>query len=197
MADFYQENFQEYHNRTFQIDSAIFLDSFIQHVEDGSLVLDVGCGSGRDLLWLKEKGYRVLGFERSKGLAELARNTSGAEVVEGDFEKYNFNSLAVDAALMSASLVHLPHKKLQSVLRNIAGAVKPGGVIFISVKEGTGKITDSENRDFYLWEKNDLQNIISSLCFEIIQFERINSSLGNEDVFLSFIVRKTQPSKSS
>jgi len=31
----------------------------------------VGCGSGRDLLWLKNRGFKVIGFERPKGLAEL------------------------------------------------------------------------------------------------------------------------------
>ncbi len=195
MPDYYQENFKDYYQRTFQIDSSNFLDSFIQHITIGSLVLDVGCGSGRDLLWLKKKGYQAIGFERSTGLAALARKSTGVDIIEGDFEKYDFGNVLVDAALMSASLVHLPHDKLQPVLRNIAESVKPGGVLYISVKEGRGKTTDSENRDFYLWEKKDLVRIIEQLQFETIKFERKKSPLGTGETFLAFILKTKKDHK--
>jgi len=38
-----------------------------------SIPRELGCGSGRDLLWLKNRGFHVIGFERSPGLAELCR----------------------------------------------------------------------------------------------------------------------------
>ncbi len=152
--------------------------------------MDVGCGSGRDLSWLKGKGYRVLGFERSRGLAKLARKNTDVDVIEGDFEKFDFAKLDVDAALMSASLVHLPHDKLKSVLLNISKAVKPEGILLISVKEGTGKFTDNENRDFYLWKEESMQTVISSLSFETLKVEKNKSPLGTGETFLSFIVRK-------
>ncbi len=71
----------------------------------------MGCGSGRDLLWLKERGFKVMGFERSEGLAELARKNSGCEVIEGDFETFDFSPLSFDAVIASGSLVHVPHEK--------------------------------------------------------------------------------------
>jgi len=40
-------------------------------------VLDVGCGSGRDLLWMKKWNFEVIGFERSPGFAELAGRKPG------------------------------------------------------------------------------------------------------------------------
>ena len=43
-------------------------------------VLDIGCGSGRDLKWLRERGFSVTGFERSKGLAALARRHAGGRI---------------------------------------------------------------------------------------------------------------------
>ena len=56
------------------MDPSSFLQPFASHLAEGSLILDVWCGSGRDLLWLKNRGFKVIGFERSKGLAELARD---------------------------------------------------------------------------------------------------------------------------
>ena len=54
--------------RVFQNDlsaPAPFLTPLADRLPAGSLVLDVGCGSGRDLCWMKSKGFRVMGLERS------------------------------------------------------------------------------------------------------------------------------------
>ena len=97
MKDFYSENYKLYHERTFSIDPSLFLEPLIKVLPRGAYILDVGCGSGRDLLWLKERGFKVMGFERSEGLAELARKNSGCEVIEGDFETFDFSLLSFDA----------------------------------------------------------------------------------------------------
>lgn len=65
MPDYYHINPQTYHQNTFSIDPAPFLTPLADRLPAGSLVLDVGCGSGRDLCWMKSKGFRVMGLERS------------------------------------------------------------------------------------------------------------------------------------
>lgn len=84
--NYYKENSKEYFDRTFSLDPSSFLAPVAEKLSSGAMVLDVGCGSGRDLLWFKNKGFEVIGFERSAGLAELAREHSDVEVIEGDFE---------------------------------------------------------------------------------------------------------------
>lgn len=49
---------------------------------------------------VKKRGFDVIGFERSPGLAELARDNAGCEVIEGDFETYDFSSILVDAVML-------------------------------------------------------------------------------------------------
>ena len=82
--------------------------------------MDVGCGSGRDLLWFRERGYSVVGFEKSKGLVQLARKNTGCEVIEGDFETYDFSWLSMDAILLVGALVHLSYEKFKPVFENIS-----------------------------------------------------------------------------
>ncbi len=82
MADYYKTSYQEYFDATFSVDPSPFLEAFANVLPQGALVLDVGCGSGRDLLWPKERGFPVIGFEQSIGLADLARQNVGCEVIE-------------------------------------------------------------------------------------------------------------------
>ncbi|MGA9179151.1 MAG: methyltransferase domain-containing protein, partial [Desulfobacterales bacterium] len=81
MSDYYQKNYTAYHEKTFSIDPSSFLTPLAQRLPPEAFILDVGCGSGRDLLWMKKRGFEVIGFERSEGLAELARNNADCEVI--------------------------------------------------------------------------------------------------------------------
>ena len=119
MADYYEKHYKEYHEKTFDINSSIFLEYFVKTLPKRVSILDVGCGSGRDLIWFKKKGFKVTGFERSKRLANLARELSGCEVIEGDFERYDFSKLSFDAMTAIGSLVHVTHGKFTKVFKNI------------------------------------------------------------------------------
>ena len=50
-------------------------------------------------------GFKVMGFERSKGLAKLARKNSGCEVIEGDFETFDWQVLQLN--LLTGKFFHL------------------------------------------------------------------------------------------
>ena len=90
MQDFYQRNIEAYHEMTFHINPTSFLEPLIGYLRAGASILDVGCGGGRDLCWFKERGFNVTGFERSKGLAELAgKNDFNILEFQKDISKVN------------------------------------------------------------------------------------------------------------
>lgn len=49
---------------TYYIDPTVFLKPLVQYLKPGAEIIDVGCGSGRDLRWLKKKDSKRPG---SKG----------------------------------------------------------------------------------------------------------------------------------
>ena len=51
MSNFYENNHQNYFDTTSKIDSDTFLSSLAEYLHVGDSILDIGCGSGRDLLW--------------------------------------------------------------------------------------------------------------------------------------------------
>ena len=191
MGNYYQQNYHAYHQQTFHVDPTSFLSPLEKHLSKGAKILDVGCGSGRDLLWFKERGYPVVGFEKSKGLAELARNNAGCEVIEGDFETYDFSGLSVDAVLLVGALVHLPHEKFKPVFNYISNCLNKSGKIVVSMKEGSGFFEDAHGRIFYLWQDKDLRDIFAELGYEILDFNRQVSLVRESDIWLGYVLAKT------
>ncbi len=123
MKDFYSANYKEYSGRTFSIDPSGFLSPLAAKLTPGAFILDIGCGSGRDLLWLKNRGFSVTGLEGSPEMAGLARKNSGCGVSEGDFTSYDFSTIRADAVILIGALVHIPHSDFAAVLRRIAEAL--------------------------------------------------------------------------
>ncbi len=192
IPEYYTTHFSQYHEKTFHIDPAAFLSSFAENLQPGAHVLDIGCGSGRDLLWLAQKCFQPTGFEASPGLAALARQNTNCPVIEGDFESFDFSTLQVDAILMSGALVHLPHKQMEPALKNILRALKTGSksTVYLSVKEGHGTFTDDHNRTFYLWQDADIRDICRRNSLKVIDFSRSTSVLGTGEAWLGYVLKR-------
>ena len=190
MSDYYQLHFQVYHDRTFAVDPSSFLSFLATRLQTGSTVIDVGCGSGRDILWLKKHGYDVIGLERSSGLARLARENTGGRIIEADFETFNFADWSTDALLLSGALVHLPHTRFSDVLNDICLALKDSGLLLITMKQGKGSTTDTDGRRFYLWQDKNLRQVFQSLNLSIIEFFIQPSKINPDDTWLGYLLQK-------
>jgi cyclopropane fatty-acyl-phospholipid synthase-like methyltransferase len=190
MSDYYQQNYRTYHEKTFFVDPSSFLTPFAEKLKPGATVLDIGCGSGRDLLWLKKRGFNVIGFERSPGLAGLARKNVECEVIEGDFETYDFSQLSVDAIVLIGALVHLPHAKVPEVLNSISRALKNDGNILLSLKKGAGNTSDSDGRVFYLWNDGELRDLFKDLGLDVTDYFQQSSKIGTDEVWIGYVLEK-------
>jgi SAM-dependent methyltransferase len=193
MSDYYHSHFQTYHRRTFSIDPSSFLEPLRKRLDPGCTILDIGCGSGRDMRWFNNRGFDVSGFERSAGLAELARQHSGCRVIEGDFEVFDFTALPSDAVLLGGSLVHVPHDNLQLVIENVTTGLKPGGKALISLKQGNSTVTDKLGRVFYFWQTHALENMFPRLGFSVLEFNQQVSKINHKDVWLAYVLQNGAP----
>jgi SAM-dependent methyltransferase len=191
MVDFYCRHYRAYEAETAGIDPEPFLGVFARRLCPGDHVLDVGCGSGRDLLWLQRKGMVVTGFERSPGLAEMARQRAGCAVIEGDFTSYDFAPLAVDAVLLCGALVHIPHDRLSGVLARILRALKaasPRRLVYLSVKAGDGAAVDKRGRRFYFWQQPELETLLTGLGMAILDSGSSPAADGSGQTWLGLVL---------
>lgn len=108
------------------------------------LALDIGAGSGRDAAWLHRLGFTVVAVEPAEGMREAGK----AHHPQADIRWLDDRlpaltathrlGLAFDVILLSGVLMHVPPRDRPRAFRKIATLLKPGGRLFISVRDGDG-----------------------------------------------------------
>ncbi len=197
MSNFYNKNSQEYFDFTVNMDQESFLKVFADTIPEHSEIMDIGCGSGRDLLWLKEKGHHSLGLEKSEKLAGLAEKHSGCPVIIADLETYDFSGHQMDGIILVGSLVHIYHTNLKDVLERLIKALKPDGYMYLSLKEGKGYKIYGKDRVFYFWQDKELKKIYKELNLKIVDFSINESERFNEyrksTTWLGYVLKISRP----
>jgi SAM-dependent methyltransferase len=119
--------------------SALY-ERFLGRVESGGRILDAGCGVGRDALAFAERGYSVVAFDASAEMVRLAseRIADRAEVLQMRFDDAAWRE-EFDGVWACASLLHVPATELPLVMRCLGAALRPGGVMYLSFKLGSGE----------------------------------------------------------
>jgi SAM-dependent methyltransferase len=101
-------------------------------VAPGSRVLDVGCGGGRYLLFLRARGYRVAGVEPNAALARELRERWGLEVSAGGLREAALPAASFDAVTFWWVLEHT-HQPLDE-LREAHRLLRPGGCLVVALQ---------------------------------------------------------------
>jgi SAM-dependent methyltransferase len=102
-------------------------------------ILDLGCGPGRDLKTLRERGHRAIGLDGSARFVTMAADYSGCEVWLQNFLDLDLPDGMFDGIYANASLFHVPRSALPKVLGELHAALKPGGVLFSSNPRGNNE----------------------------------------------------------
>ena len=96
-------------------------------------VVDIGCGYGDLIAYLKSRGASVLGIELSAAAVRAAAEL-GAPVVLGDPTDLALDDRSVDIAVLQHSLEHFPDP--EAAIREVARILKPDGQVHIAVPNG-------------------------------------------------------------
>jgi len=95
----------------------------------GDAVVDLGCGSGRTLLWNADLGAYQVGIDVSPHFAREA--CESADLVLGDLRRLPFGDGAFTKAAALDVFEHLSREALADVLREAARVLAPGGRLFV------------------------------------------------------------------
>ncbi|WP_024795711.1 class I SAM-dependent methyltransferase [Tomitella biformata] len=112
--------------------------------------IDIGCGEGRNALWLATRGWQVEGLDFSAAALEKAAATT-ADAPAAVLERLTWTCADLRAAPLGADVdlalivyIHLPADERAQLLRRAQDALAPGGALLVlghhvrNLAEGVG-----------------------------------------------------------
>lgn len=132
-----------------------WITDFIDSLPRGSLIYDIGCGSGRNMLY---NGYKFIGFDNCNKFIEICRE-KGLDTVYSEMTRLDAADASADAILCVAALHHLSCEKTRVLaLKEMMRVLKPGGRILLSVwsinqPKKTRVVFDNYGDNIVYWKK--------------------------------------------
>lgn len=156
---YYNQNADAFIQGTINVDMEDLYRPFINNLPKDALILDAGCGSGRDTKAFLDKGFKVKAIDASEAMVSHATSYSGIEVKQATFQ--NITDVdKYDGIWTCASLLHVPLEELPQVIGNLRRALKQGGVWYLSFKYGSlERIKDG--RVFTDMNENTIKTLLS------------------------------------
>ena len=118
-------------NRTRDLDARVLRASDL--AVDGRDVVELGCGTAKNTVWLAERARRVVGLDFSRGMLEVARSrlpTGNVELLEHDVQtRWPVSDGEFDLVVADLILEHVEH--VTPVFAEAARVLRPGGTMFM------------------------------------------------------------------
>ena len=113
------------------------LVDLIQSLDPASLVLDIGCGPGRVLGFLAQRGVRCIGLDRSRVSLGLAIERYGRPGTVGDNLHLPFADGTADVVISDGVIHHTENP--QAAFAENFRILKPGGRMYLGVYRPSGR----------------------------------------------------------
>ena len=157
--NYYDKNASDYFSKTSQVNLVALYKEFLKYVPAGGLIMDLGCGSGRDVKWFRDHGYDAYGLDASEQLIRIAQDQFDIPVEVGNIENWVADK-TFDGIWCCASLMHLDDNSFDRFLSNLRHNLRKGGVLFISVKEGIESGISEDGRFFRDFDEELLRTVL-------------------------------------
>ena len=189
--DYYNQNAQSFALGTVSVDFHETQDRFLKLLDKGSLVLDFGCGSGRDTKYFLEHGMYVEATDGSEELCRIASDYAGIPVKQMLFQELK-ETEKYDGIWACSSILHLPKQELKVVLMKMVDALKEQGIIYTSFKYGDFE-GERNGRYFTDFTEDTFRDFVADITEIQIEEVWITGDVRqgrNEEKWLNLIMRK-------
>jgi len=137
-------------------------------------VLDMGCGWGNNLKFLKDKGFCGVGVDISKTAIQYCKS-SGYTASVCDFSKLPFSDSSFDIVFDRQAIQHNTIENIKKTLNEVKRVLKKGGVFFsIMISEA-----DYDVDTTYITEKK-AQKLLTD--FKIISIDKQSRTYDNQKI---------------
>ena len=177
--DYYDKTAQELIPKYETAKMSLLYNILLENITPAAKILDIGFGSGRDLSFLKDKGFEVWGADPSQKFVDHAKKRFND--ISNHFFKTSLPNLnlpeelqhSFDTIILIAVWMHLPKSTYESSISSLNAFLKPYGKIILSYS-----ITPREEITERYFEKID-SDLIKSL-FEKHGYTQISKNTNGD-----------------
>jgi trans-aconitate methyltransferase len=162
----YARKAQDYADRFASREPGTHLSAFMRLLPPAARVLDLGCGPGNAAAAMIAAGHMVEAWDASPDMARVAAERFGIEVRVATFDMLDAEA-AYDAVYANFSLLHLPKREMPATIARIARALKPGGLLHVGLKTGTGERRDTLGRFYAFYEEGEIIGLLEEAGFAV------------------------------
>ncbi len=137
--DYYQSNAEKFFDDTVSIDLTDLYYPFLELMPETGLILDAGCGSGRDTRFFLRQGFDVVAFDNAPEMVKLASHYTGQDCLLLSFDDIHFEN-KFDGVWACSSMLHVPKNNMINVLNKLCAALKHDGILYTSFKYGDDQV---------------------------------------------------------
>jgi SAM-dependent methyltransferase len=144
-------------------------------LSQGARVLDVGCGTGRWVRRLEERGFSAVGIDQSPQMLSLARKRGTlSHMVSGEAQNLPFRDESFECVSGVTVIQHIPPPDQVRALSEMIRVLRPGGyLLLIELIRGHGLHVFSRLPDDWIGQVSTLgASLVSWRGHEYFPFDR-------------------------
>ncbi len=188
--DFYNKNHILYSNQTKQVCMKSIYDKVRIHIENGSTILDAGCGVGRDTEYFIKHGFKVISFDASLRMVEMCSEYPFAFCEHRSFSTINYPQI-FDLVWACASLLHLNENYFKKAISNLFSCLRKDGYLYFSLKKIPQSHISKDQREYYFYDQEFIDNLLcKTYSMSKVDVWETPSNLNSSDIFINYIYKK-------
>ena len=176
----------------------------ILHKTKNQTIIDLGCGTGADTLYLKERGYSVLSVDSSdEALAIVKNKIPNSKTKNLNIEEIlPFENESTQLIISDLSLHYFNDETTKKIIKELKRVLKPKAYLIFRVNSindlnyGSGQGEEIE-KHFYLgktgykrfFDEDDIRSYFSEWDIEYLKEDTIKR-YGNDKIAFEVLVRK-------
>lgn len=159
--NYYDKHASSFIRESVNLDMLTIYTPFINLLPSNASILDIGCGSGRDLLFFKQNNYSVTGLDSSQAMVNSSRELANCDVFHCKIE--DFQPITRYHGIWAcASLLHIEPDQMSFIFHKISTMLHKKGIFYSSFKYGEGQ-TKKNKRIFTNFTEKSFASLLEKL----------------------------------
>lgn len=174
---------------TFGLNPSEELRNYIYEVNLFGRALDIGCGDGRDTLFLASIGFQTTALDISEVALQKLMNFAAIKGIAinidpicCDVRQWDFPVSFFDLVTSATGLDHIQKEELDGVMGKVTKSLKPGGVLFLEVHtvddpgfgNAPGIVSSLSGWILHYFERNELLQLVLKWGYNVIRYEEVS-----------------------